>query len=160
MSEQHNFFARKFEAIVSQKVINLLDAHLYGPYPEDTPSMDAYWENVFSAEDPISRPGHSQFSVYQSFMRLFLKQMDVAGRGGAGRGGATCLSQATVRDVNVYMKGDRFAGFVVSLVAFTGQVWTGLEVLFTSVGHTVRHQASGDATRIQTLEVRVFVLDT
>ena len=28
------FFARKFEAIVSQEIINQLDAYLYGSYPE------------------------------------------------------------------------------------------------------------------------------
>ena len=71
-------------------------------------------------------------------------------------GGAACLSHTSVKDVTVYMKGDRFAGFVVSLVAIRGQAWVDLEVLFTPVVHAVKHQVNGGvAARIQSLEVRV-----
>lgn len=148
-ASDHNFFARKFEAIVSQTIINLLDTHLFGPYPEGSPSLDAYWENVFSAEDTVSRPGDSQFSVYQSFLRQFLHHINQAeGREG---GGTSCLPHGAVKDVTVYMKSDRFAGFVVTIMATSGLL---LEALFSPVGHTVKHEAHRDAAnRIQSLEV-------
>ena len=145
----HNFFARKFEAMVSQTVINLLDAHLYGAYPEATPSMDAYWENVFSADDTISRPGDSQFSVYHSFLRRFLENV-----GGRARGGASCLSQASVKDVVVYVKGERFAGFVVSVETMDSGERGDFEALFSPVSHVVKHEVHRDAAnRIRSLEV-------
>ena len=45
------FFARKFEEFVSQEAVNTLDFRLYGKYPTGSPSINSYWENIWSIQD-------------------------------------------------------------------------------------------------------------
>lgn len=45
------FFARKFEEFVSQEPVTRLDNELYGEYPAGTPSIQSYWENIWSSKD-------------------------------------------------------------------------------------------------------------
>ena len=72
----HHFFGRKFEAIVSHSVIHELDTHLYGKFPDDTPSLNSYWESVFNVEDDLNFSYSAKFSVYQSFLRLGLSRLE------------------------------------------------------------------------------------
>ncbi|KAG7251109.1 hypothetical protein CRUP_031823, partial [Coryphaenoides rupestris] len=67
------FFARKFEASVSQEVVGQLDAFLFGAYPPDTPALHAYWENVYErAADGPGAPRDSALTHYHGFARMGL----------------------------------------------------------------------------------------
>lgn len=67
------FFARKFEASVSQEVINQLDALLFGAFPPGTPGLQSYWENVYEQEtDGLSSLPDSRLSHYHAFARMGL----------------------------------------------------------------------------------------
>jgi protein xylosyltransferase len=48
------FFARKFEEFVMQEAVNRMDNQIYGPYPEGTPSLNSYWENIWNKNDKKS----------------------------------------------------------------------------------------------------------
>ena len=74
-SGDSNFFARKFEAIVNQHIINEIDAYLYGPYLATTPGLNSYWENAFHDEDDVTQPSSARYTVYNSFMRQGQKQV-------------------------------------------------------------------------------------
>ncbi|BET03101.1 Xylosyltransferase sqv-6 [Nesidiocoris tenuis] len=45
------FFARKFEPIVDQGIVNQLDAWLYGAHPPDLPGLNSYWQSIYSVHD-------------------------------------------------------------------------------------------------------------
>lgn len=67
------FFARKFEASVSQEIINQLDSYLFGSYPAGTPSLRAYWENIYEQQtDGLAGLSDSAVSHYRAFARMGL----------------------------------------------------------------------------------------
>ncbi|KAK9502912.1 hypothetical protein O3M35_011595 [Rhynocoris fuscipes] len=45
------FFARKFEPIIDQVIINQVDQWLFGMFPKDMAGLDSYWENVYHWDD-------------------------------------------------------------------------------------------------------------
>ena len=156
-SADHHFFARKFEAIVNHEVVNLLDGHLYGFYPEDTPGLHSYWESVYHMDDDISRPSHARYSTYQSFLRHSLKLLysEQTEKGG----GEDCQipKQAVVKDVVVLRKSDEFSGFIVTFKdAMSDKLNPAeFETYFTPVPYVKRHTLENDlAKRIWSLEVR------
>lgn len=66
------FFARKFESTVNQEVLEILDTHLYGSYPTNTPALKAYWENVYDRVDGLSGLTDVTLTFYTAFSRLGL----------------------------------------------------------------------------------------
>lgn len=69
------FFARKFEASVSQEIINQLDSFLFGAYPSGTPSLQAYWENLYEQQtDGLGSLSDSALSHYHAFARMGLSR--------------------------------------------------------------------------------------
>jgi hypothetical protein len=66
----YDLFARKFEAIVNQKVINLLDEHLFGSISTDLPGLDSYWENLYHHLDDEHRISDTLRTYFASFSRL------------------------------------------------------------------------------------------
>lgn len=150
----HHFFGRKFEAIVDQNVVRLLDAHLYGDYPEDTPGLLSYWESVYHVEDDISKPGSALYGAYMSYLRRSLSQLysDQSARGGA----CDVPKQAEVKEVTVLRERDKFRGFVVTLQdALSEQLRpTEFEVLYTPVPYLEKGIVdSEESKRIWSLEV-------
>lgn len=69
------FFARKFEASVSQEIINQLDSYLFGTYPSGTPGLQAYWENLYEQKtDGLAALSDSALSHYHAFVRMGLSR--------------------------------------------------------------------------------------
>merc|ERR1711935_97695 len=75
------FFARKFEEFVSQAPVNKLDFELYGAYPPGTPSIKAYWENLYNVQ--FDRGGKEDFTfdgrrtIFESWRRRFTRHPPV-----------------------------------------------------------------------------------
>ena len=70
-SQTTNAFARKFEAIVNQEIITMLDAWLYGDYPKDLPGLHNYWESVFDERyDPVDH-----FDIKMTFFQSLARQV-------------------------------------------------------------------------------------
>jgi protein xylosyltransferase len=106
----HHFFARKFEAIVNQQIINDFSSSLYGPYPSDMASLDSYWQNVYHHQDTMTRPSSAHYTVYNSFLRhslLYISKYETD---------PDCPpipTDVSIREVNVYYLKDVFSGFLV-----------------------------------------------
>eukprot|EP00064_Thunnus_orientalis_P007048 superscaffoldBa00000761_g7067 len=66
------FFARKFEASVNQEIVNQLDSYLFGPFPQGTPGLNSYWENVYDEPDGVASLSDTKLTYYHSFSRLGL----------------------------------------------------------------------------------------
>ena len=60
------FFARKFEEFVSQEAVNTLDFRLYGKYPTGSPSINSYWENIWSIQD-FRKTDNSKVNMIEFF---------------------------------------------------------------------------------------------
>ncbi|XP_042203062.1 xylosyltransferase oxt-like [Homarus americanus] len=69
-SSRNLFFARKFEAVISQAIINQVDAWLYTPYYSSTPGLESYWENRYHHEDKPSSNNDAALTLYHAGARL------------------------------------------------------------------------------------------
>ncbi|XP_050723662.1 xylosyltransferase oxt-like [Eriocheir sinensis] len=64
------FFARKFEAVISQAIINQVDGWLYTPYYTSTPGLENYWENRYHHEDMPQTSMDVGLTLHHSGARL------------------------------------------------------------------------------------------
>lgn len=104
------FFARKFESLVSQEAINILDAHLYGDPAPGTVALKGYWESVFERMDGVSILSDVALTAYSSFFRLGLRSV------GAPRGDRDKCRYEPIGSpvsVHLYFYDDRFQGYLV-----------------------------------------------
>lgn len=109
-TQNQNFFARKFEAIVDQEVINQLDSWLYGSYPAVTKGLNYYWENMFHHDDSITKTSDVFRTFFQSFVRTGIKNAKV--KSTQGNKDRNCLTGGSgkIREVTVLNQHDQFAG--------------------------------------------------
>ncbi|KAJ8251172.1 hypothetical protein GJAV_G00218090 [Gymnothorax javanicus] len=107
------FFGRKFEAVISQEVINQLDAFLFGGLPANTLGLKAYWENVYDEPDGVFSLTDTQLTHYQGFARLGLSH--IANMSAAEPNSSSCryvpIGQPVA--VHLYFLSDVFQGYIV-----------------------------------------------
>ena len=132
---EYNFFARKFEAIVSQEIISLLDAHLYGALPDNTPGLHDYWESVYHVMDDITMPTDAQYNGYLSLMRIAHQKLRNMTQ--------NCMPPSTLQEVSVHKHKDSFVGLVVTMEE-SSSVY---EALFIPVEHSLHLAGQDDATK-------------
>ncbi|XP_054614371.1 xylosyltransferase 1-like [Dunckerocampus dactyliophorus] len=127
------FFARKFEASVSQDVINQLDAHLFGAYAAGTPGLEAYWENVYEQEtDGVAGVSDAVLSHYHSFARMGLRRAAGSLQGRPSDNSCRYETTGPPLSVHMYFLSDRFQGYLLRHVA-VNRASTQLEKLETWV---------------------------
>ncbi|XP_030064199.1 xylosyltransferase 2 isoform X1 [Microcaecilia unicolor] len=147
------FFARKFESTVNQEVLEILDAHLYGDYPPGTPSLKAYWENVYDRMDGENELSDVTMTIYASFSRLALQK--VASFGPKAKRDCRFEAKGFLSSVQLYFYNDRFQGYLVMQevqnVALgqteTLEMWAMPQGMLKLSGHV------GQSNRLQSLEV-------
>ncbi|XP_074870794.1 xylosyltransferase 2 isoform X2 [Carettochelys insculpta] len=148
------FFARKFESTVNQEVLEILDSHLYGNYPPDTPALKAYWENVYDHMDGLSGLSDLILTVYTSFSRLGLQKMTSSQ---TQKGEKLCRFEphGFPSSVHLYFYDDRFQGYLVMQDvqnSETGKVES-LEMWMMPRGALKLAGHGGQTNRLQNLEV-------
>ncbi|XP_068193653.1 xylosyltransferase 1-like [Antennarius striatus] len=127
------FFARKFEASVSQEVINQLDAFLFGAFPSGTPGLQAYWENAYEQEtDGVDGPSDSALSHYHAFARMGLSRAAGSLQGHPNDNSCRYAAVSHPASVHLYFLSDQFQGYLVRHTA-TNQASAQLESLETWV---------------------------
>uniref|UniRef100_UPI00358DF71E xylosyltransferase 2-like isoform X2 n=1 Tax=Myxine glutinosa TaxID=7769 RepID=UPI00358DF71E len=124
------FFARKFEASVSQSIISWLHTDLYGSLLTDATSLLAYWENEFDKADGLRVLSDTALTFYHAFFRLGLAIFDQD-----QQSPHTCSFAAVGHPsmVHLYFWEDRFQGYLVQQSAMcqsTGKLEE-LEALLT-----------------------------
>ncbi|XP_014257441.1 xylosyltransferase oxt [Cimex lectularius] len=67
------FFARKFEPVINQEVINHLDTWLYGNYPKNLPGLDKYWQSIYNSKDISPSPDDTLISLGHSLTRSSIR---------------------------------------------------------------------------------------
>ncbi|XP_057716974.1 xylosyltransferase 1-like [Corythoichthys intestinalis] len=110
------FFARKFEATVSQEVINQLDAQLFGTPAPGLPGLNAYWENVYDRETDAA-PTDAALSHFHAFARMGLERATVSARGRPVYDACRYEGTGQPLSVHMYFLSDRFQGYLVRHVA-------------------------------------------
>lgn len=148
------FFARKFESTVNQEVLEILDTHLYGSYPPNTPALKAYWENVYDRVDGLSGLSDVTLTFYTGFSRLGLRK---AASVGAPKEEKLCRFEPRgfPSSVHLYFYDDRFQGYLVMQEvqnSATGRAES-LEVWMMPQGALKLAGHGGQANRLQNLEV-------
>ncbi|CAH3106757.1 unnamed protein product [Pocillopora meandrina] len=112
-SKSTNFFARKFEAIVNQEVINQLDAWLYDPYPTDTQGLNYYWENLFHREDSITKTSDVFRTFFHAFARVGEKSLKAAASQGAKSQKCPSGRVLDIQEITLLNQHDQFGGLLV-----------------------------------------------
>lgn len=92
------FFARKFEPIVNQAVITLLEEWLLGPYPSDYVNLHSYWQSVYHARDKGPKSDESLITVASS---LACHHININ------------YTVKGIVEITTYMDHDQYKGFVV-----------------------------------------------
>uniref|UniRef100_A0A7N9AMY4 Xylosyltransferase 1 n=1 Tax=Mastacembelus armatus TaxID=205130 RepID=A0A7N9AMY4_9TELE len=127
------FFARKFEASVSQEIISQLDSYLFGEYPSGTPGLQAYWENIYEQEtDGPAGLSDSMLSHYHAFARMGLSRAASSLQGHPNDNSCRYIAMSHPVSVHLYFLSDQFQGYLVRHVA-TNRASTQLENLETWV---------------------------
>ncbi|KAH9489879.1 hypothetical protein Btru_044479 [Bulinus truncatus] len=142
------FFARKFEAIVDQEVINSVDVTFHGYLYPGVPGLSNYWQNVYHHLDKSTKVKDAALTVYTSIQRLatsfLLEAMP------------TCsLKPLKLFETTVFNEADHFHGLLVFFSAQlqdTGQAVT-LEVHAEPKHYYTQVDTKGQAARLQSLEV-------
>jgi protein xylosyltransferase len=105
------YFARKFEAVVSQTIINQVDEFIYADsLPADTPGLNSFWLNEYHYKDVNATVSMSSLhSHYIPFARHALQHVAAT---------TSCqLALTQLLEVTVYMSADKFSGLIVSFNA-------------------------------------------
>ncbi|XP_035471667.2 xylosyltransferase 1-like [Scophthalmus maximus] len=127
------FFARKFEASVSQEIISQLDSFLFGAPAPGTPGLQAYWENVYDGEtDGPAGLSDSALSHYHAFARMGLSRAAGSLQGHPTDDSCRYMAMSHPVSVHLYFLSDQFQGYLVRHVA-TNRASTQPETLETWV---------------------------
>uniref|UniRef100_A0A667XVR7 Xylosyltransferase 1 n=1 Tax=Myripristis murdjan TaxID=586833 RepID=A0A667XVR7_9TELE len=126
------FFARKFEASVNQEIVNQLDAYLFGPFPQGTPGLQAYWENMYDEADGVASLSDTQLTHYHSFSRLGLARAAASLQGDPKDNSCRYFPMGHPVSVHLYFQSDQFQGYLVKHHA-TNLATSKLETLETWV---------------------------
>jgi len=154
------FFARKFEEVVNQESINILDFKIYGEYPPQTPSLNSYWENCYDAEDGMTSVNDVTITTYTSFARLALKDLNLQISESQVAGDLIfdqCqLLPQQVKTVHIYKRNEEFIGYLVTMEASWKDSMTTVQLqamLSPSPLLNVHDPESILSTRLQSAEV-------
>lgn len=95
------FFARKFEPVVNQAIIQRLEEWMYGPYPDETKNLKSYWESFYHFMD--KRKSSSEDAILTICLSLVrINQLENFNK-----------SSTKIIDVLTYMNNDEYKGFLI-----------------------------------------------
>ncbi|XP_012944960.1 xylosyltransferase oxt [Aplysia californica] len=142
------FFARKFEAVIDQEIINSVDRAFHGFIMKELPGLSSYWQNTFHHLDTSTKVKDAARTIYRSLTHHTAEQLMQTE--------PQCEVKATkLLEVNLYQHSDHFHGL---LVQFSAQFKdTGHITTFESLAEPRRHYSvidpKGSTGRLQSLEV-------
>ncbi|XP_056144335.1 xylosyltransferase 1-like [Lampris incognitus] len=150
------FFARKFEASISQEIINQLDSFLFGSYPHGTPGLQAFWENIYEQEtDGPASLSDALLSHYHAFARMGLSRAGTSLQGRPNDKSCRYMAMGHPVSVHLYFLSDQFQGYLVRHHATnlaTMQLET-FETWVTPKDHFTLATPPNPANRLQYIQV-------
>ncbi|XP_054711088.1 xylosyltransferase oxt-like [Uloborus diversus] len=141
------YFARKFEPIVNQQIIEQVETWIYGP-KKSVINLDSYWQNDYHFKDNSPPVEDSKVSMYESFSRLGLKQLQTAHR-------ACKVKFLSTLEANLYNVNDVFKGLLIMYEAQALGVDKPviLETQVRPIQHYIVHKSVGPTGRLKFLQV-------
>ncbi|CAK8682353.1 unnamed protein product [Clavelina lepadiformis] len=109
------FFARKFEEIINQEVVNHLDFKLYGEYPPGTPGLQSYWESCYDNADGPTSISDSRLTHYASFTRIGLSMLNHQLALHSSDGCQLVVKK--LNQVEIYKRSEEFVGYLATIDA-------------------------------------------
>ncbi|XP_025094417.1 xylosyltransferase 1-like isoform X3 [Pomacea canaliculata] len=142
------FFARKFEAVVSQEIINSLDVYLFGHLQQGMTGLSSYWQNEYHHLDYQRKSRDGRFTFYHAFMRLTLASLK--------QRNASCqLRPLQLLEINLFQESDHFHGLLTLFKV--EDLTSGKELTLEAHMHPKHYysviDAKGPVGRLQYLEV-------
>ncbi|EEC20592.1 xylosyltransferase I, putative, partial [Ixodes scapularis] len=140
------FFARKFEPVVSRRIVDQLERWISDPASEASTAApvvaDAgYWQSQYEPLDDDATLEDHQLTAYQSLTRLALSRAEF-----------TCSQPPEgglhVRGVSLYFYGDQFQGLLVS--------WGSLSATTEAFLSPRNHRRNGDADLPASVRLRLL----
>ena len=141
MKEKPLFFARKFDPLFNQHLINAADQAINGLYTANFKSLNAFWLNVYSRDDATVQPQRHALlfhTFFRSSVRTFAHRLEMAvshySSEHAGLFSLLADMQTTgrfdehVEKIEALFTENRFKGYLVSVVAASSS--TGLDLAF------------------------------
>ncbi|GAB6027222.1 hypothetical protein CHUAL_001512 [Chamberlinius hualienensis] len=144
------YFARKFEPIINQVIIDQLENWLFGPRPENQLGLTSYWQNEYHCNVSSPQPDDAFLSAYHSFSRLSVTLLDDLT--------AHCqLTAGKVLEATLYNENDAFKGTIITFESTVKyELSSELVELETQVRPSIVFQSFdlvGPSKRLKRLEV-------
>ncbi|XP_022092486.1 xylosyltransferase 1-like isoform X2 [Acanthaster planci] len=149
------YFARKFEPVINQAVINQLDSFLYGAYPLGTPGDRTYWQSLYHHEDGgTEAAGDVVLTVYQSFVRQMAAHINLVSQGQPFSHHCAYSIKSSPTEVTMFFQNDDFRGVIVSVEGQTPKGTTDVLEVWLSLAREYRILSYvGPSTRLQKFQV-------
>ncbi|KAK3090588.1 hypothetical protein FSP39_012916, partial [Pinctada imbricata] len=114
------YFARKFDPVIDQDIINSMDVYMFGKDMRDVRALTDYWQNEYHYLDDKEATNDVYLTFYSSFSRRSVIDLLPQTTG-------QCLVTPTqIVEANVLYQRDRFHGVIVK---YNGQVKDGGSVM-------------------------------
>ncbi|XP_030840763.1 xylosyltransferase 1 isoform X1 [Strongylocentrotus purpuratus] len=113
------YFARKFEPVINQEVINQLETWLYGNYPVGTPAIEYYWQNSFHEQDTTTVASDAERTFYHAIVRLMAKYINIKVKGSTQEKECRFKVMPQPFQVHYIFRHDSFHGLVASVSGYT-----------------------------------------
>ncbi|GFQ80628.1 xylosyltransferase oxt [Trichonephila clavata] len=141
------YFARKFEPIINQQIIEQVETWIYGPRKGVT-NLDSYWQNDYHFLDKSPLVEDSRISIYESFARLGLKQLQAINK-------ACKVKFLSVVEATLYNMNDVFKGLLILYKAQTSDRNKPviLETQVRPIQHYIVYKGIGPTGRLKFLQV-------
>ncbi|KAL3876733.1 hypothetical protein ACJMK2_034534 [Sinanodonta woodiana] len=142
------FFARKFEPVVDQEIISMLDIHLFGGKHKDTISFKHFWQNEYHHLDKSTTGNDVTRTFYDSCIRRAVRLFQ-------NRSSRCALKVHKILEVNLLYNSDHFSGIVVQFNASLAE-WQNsgtIEIWMQPKHYYKILNPEGHIGRLQNLEV-------
>ncbi|XP_033102591.1 xylosyltransferase 1-like [Anneissia japonica] len=148
------FFARKFEAVINQAIINRVEAWMYREYPRGTAGLRTYWQSLYHIEDTVTKVTDTAMTFYQAFVRMAAVHIQWVARANVHTSSCRFKFSSTPTEVSLIKMSDEFKGIIITLETRleSGETET-IEGLFTPQLWQKTVNPIGPAGRLITMEV-------
>ncbi|XP_071953271.1 xylosyltransferase 1-like [Antedon mediterranea] len=109
------FFARKFEPVINQEIVNRVEDWMYQEYPRGTNGLRTYWQNIYHIEDTVTKVTDTAMTFYQAFVRMAAVHIQWVARANVHTSGCHFKFSATPTEVSIVKMSEEFKGIIITL---------------------------------------------
>lgn len=151
------YFARKFEPVINQAIVNQLEAWLS---PDKSLEGDAaynkYWQNLYYRNDTLGAIDDAYLSLFAAISYTSLKRVAyICNQVDNSRTlNRNHIDNHNLLDANIYFEDDFFKGLLVSFdIPFSKKSNTFLEAFATPINHFIAHKQLSPTDRLIKIQV-------